>query len=230
MKSSSSSKLILVVVMLVLFCQQAMAEDLQNPRRKGLNPVLKSALIPGWGELSMDKKSGYAFLALEAILWGTKYYTIDQEDISARKAFIYAVENAQINPELDFEEDYLDLLKKYNNSGFEPGGYNFVVMQQALSLYPDDSEMQESYVSEHGISDAYAWDWESFEARKYYAGRRTDILDYADAGKAITGVILANHLLSVINTAIGSKKAARLTSHLKLDKDLNPGLELTYIF
>ncbi len=223
-----NSKIVMIVLLIIISTQVVFADEISS-KRKG-NPLLKSAIIPGWGELSMGAKSGYFFLALEASIWGSLFYVRDQEDLSERKAFSFAVENANIDPQLDYSEEQLGYMKKYNNSGYEPGGYNFLVMQQALNLYPDDPEMQEAYVNDHAIPDEYAWDWDSAEDRRYYAGRRTDILDYADAGKVITGVILVNHILSVVNTARVKKQEPKFTSNLKIDKDLNPGFEFSYKF
>lgn len=205
-------------------------QDLPVQKHHIIHPVLKSALIPGWGEVSNGSKSGFVFLASEAILWASRFYALDQKELSERKAYSYAIEYGHINPVNDYEEEYFDALKKYDNSGFEPGGYNYDIVQQATNLFPGDPNSQTEYVQLHAISDEFRWDWDSYEDRKYYAGRRTDILDYSDTVKAVSGVIIANHLISVINSARINAKSKRLRTEVTLDSKFNPGIQLSYRF
>lgn len=203
---------------------------LSSSKEVPIKYFLKSAIIPGWGELSSGSKTGYFFLSLEAILWFSKYYVNNEKDLSERKAFNYAVQYAHIDPSIDHDEDYYGYLKKYSSSGFDPGGYNSKVVETAILLYPNDAEMQEDYLEANAISDADGWNWDSYDDRAYYAGRRTDILDFADMSKAIGGAILANHFISGINSLRNSAKRNRLQTQVTLDSKLNPVLNISYSF
>ncbi|MFO7896821.1 MAG: hypothetical protein R6U84_07810 [Candidatus Cloacimonadales bacterium] len=228
MKLNFNLLLICLLFVGFLSAQEAILEE-ETQQPINFKPVLKSLLIPGWGELSTGAPSGYAFLALEIILWGSKFYMEDQQEISQRKAFNYAVQYGGIDPELSYDDQYYDLLKKYDNWGFEPGGYNYQIMQQAIAQYPGDAELQNSYIAENGIDAAYSWEWESYEDRKYFAARRTDMLKFSDRAKAAGGVIIANHLLSAANSLRLSRQQ-RFSSQVFLDKDYNPGILFSYSF
>ena len=222
-----------LLLLVLLFVGSLSAEEIvpaAEPEQPNvLLPALKSLIIPGWGELSSGTDSGYIFLALELVLWGSRFYLEDQQSISERKAFNYAVQYSNIDPALDYDDEYYDLLKKYDNSGYEPGGYNYEILQQAIAAYPGDAEMQNTYVAENGIDPAYSWEWQSYEDRKYFAARRTDMLKFSDQVKAVGGIILANHLLSAANSLRISRQQ-RFSSQLVLDKDFNPRLLVSYSF
>ena len=105
-----NSKFIIIVLITLISTQIVLADEISTKHTE--NSFLKSAIIPGWGELSMGAKSGYFLLTLEASLWGALFYVKDQEDLSKRKAFAFAVENANINPQLDYDKEQLNYMKK----------------------------------------------------------------------------------------------------------------------
>jgi len=198
-----------------------------NPRIS----LMKSALIPGWGELSNGSKSGYVFLSLEVAFWFSKYYVNTEKKLSEREAYNYAVQYAHIDPMLEYSEEYYGYLKKYGSSGYEPGGFNAIVVETAMALYPNDIIEQNKYIKDNSISEEKSWNWSSYEDRAYYSGRRTDILDYSDMSKAIGGMILANHLISGINSLLGNvKQNKRLETQVYFDSKLNPALQVSYKF
>jgi hypothetical protein len=55
------------------------------------------------------------------------------------------------------------------------------------------------------------------------------MLKFSDQVKAVGGIILANHLLSAANSLRISRQQ-RFSSQLVLDKDFNPGLQVSYSF
>ncbi|MCK4956539.1 MAG: hypothetical protein KAS49_02805 [Candidatus Cloacimonetes bacterium] len=211
------------------------AEDLQpkvqvTSSEVPISSFFKSAIVPGWGELSANNYSGFVFITAETILWLSKYYVNNERTLSERKAHNYAVQFAHIDPSLDFDEDFYDHMKAFASSGYETGGYNSFIAEQAIARFPNKKEAQTLYIAANSYSEEYSWNWDSYDDRAYYSGRRTDILDFSDVSKAITGVIILNHLISGINSLRGSAKRKRLETRVSLDSEFNPLLFVSYKF
>lgn len=163
-----------------------------------LNPVIKSALIPGWGQLSIDRSYGIGLLASEVLLWSSFIYNANEQNLKDRESYEFALKYAHINPG-EYSSQYFRDLSKYDSSGFEAGGYNAMVRQTAIDLYPDDQFAQQVYINDNSISDQLSWQWDNFQLRKNYSTMRKDILEYKDRVQVLTGVIMANHLISTID-------------------------------
>jgi hypothetical protein len=205
--------------------------DLRERRSGGFPGFLKSALIPGWGELSMSNKSGYAFLAMELLLWSSHFFFLSEVKLREEEAYIYALQNAGINPG-NRDEEYLVLLGKYNSSGFEPGGYNEMVYRRAKSLFSDPYE-QDQYIAENAISEeSLFWNWESREHRRDYSIMRKNADHNRDYAKAVVGAIVANHLISMINSVrigVTRRRAERVNFGVKFDRERETPLLQTEI-
>jgi len=197
-----------------------------NPRSK----AFKSLLIPGWGELSMGKNSGYCFLAAEVILWASSYYFEEEIDLKDKASRNYAYKYAGVNTDIELTNDYLYNMKKYMSSGYESGGYNAKIAERAMSLYPDDPAAQTEYIETYAYSDEYAWEWESSTKKYNYTIMRKRMTQYKGYIKGITGGIVANHLFSAINTLLTANKINRLELSMRFDYDMNPTFLASYKF
>jgi hypothetical protein len=125
---------------------------------------------------------------------------------------------AHINKDVSFDETYIELLKRYNSSGFESGGYNEQVLKQAVELFPDSKEDQDLYIETHKIPDEKAWNWDDRYKRHDFAVMRKRILQYSNYLKISTGLLLANRLFSLINLT-------RINKVMKMDVSLNKNLD-----
>jgi len=186
---------------------------------------LKSALIPGWGQLESGSKSGIFFLASEALLWSTKYYYDTEADLKETASEKYAIKYAGIDPEGSYDENYYYLLSRYNSSGFESGGYNSFVYLSAQS--EDDPE---GYVADNMIPDDKAWQWKSKDDRHDYGILRKRIIQYGDYSQTMVGVIIANHLVSAIHAALVSRKASKFDVSVNMDSQFRARLNCQYRF
>jgi len=214
----------ILLITLLLFSVIFLNSEEVNPRKA----FLKSALIPGWGELSMGNHSGYFLLASEIMLWTSMFYFNEEEDLLFKESFNYAVKYAHIDPNSDFDEIYLYHLTKYNSSGFDAGGYNAYIIEQAESI-EDPLERQE-YIQNNIYNDDLYWEWDSKDRRRKYGIKRKDALHYKDYAKAVSGVITANHILSAINSLrIGSKKR-KVNIDVSVNDKLDPMLFIRYNF
>jgi len=178
-----------------------------------ISPVLKSAILPGWGQLSIDNSYGYAMLTGEVLFWSAYFYSTTEQNLKDQQSYEYALKFAHVNPGKYSEQYYRDLTK-FDSSGYSAGGYNANVRQTAIDLYPYDLVLQQDYIDENAIPDEMAWQWDTYQQRKKYSSLRKDILELKDQAQVITGIIIANHIISSIDML-------RLRKHWK---NVNPSI------
>ena len=193
-----------------------------------INPLLKSALIPGWGQVSIDRNYGYAMMTTEVLFWSTLFYHNTEQKLKDKESYEFALKFAHINPDSYSSQYYRDLAK-YNSSGLEAGGYNAMVRQTAINLYPDNYAMQQAYFDENSIPDEMAWSWDSYQLRKEFSTTRKEILELKDRAQLITGLLIANHVLSSIDMLRLKKHWQNVHPSFTLYKD-TPIFNLTVEF
>jgi hypothetical protein len=191
---------------------------------------LKSALLPGWGELSNDNATGYVFLATEAMLWFSKYYYHNESKLYNRASKLHAIRYAHISEVEVYDEIYYDHLKRYMSHGFDSGGYNANLVLEAKYNYPDNLEAQQDYIQQNMYNDAHAWHWDSKDKQLEYRFLRKHITQNEDYSKAVTGFIILNHLVSAVNSARISSKLKHLEMNISLNREFTPFLMWRYQF
>jgi hypothetical protein len=185
------SKRLLAVVLLGLFAWTSLAA---SPRSKAF---FRSAIIPGWGELSQGNPSGWVFVASEVGLWSGRFYCLEESDLNERNSQQYAQHFAHIE-QGKYDDDYYYALSKYASSGYEAGGYNESVMRRATAQGLTGDNLQD-YLDLYSYSDDMAWKWDAPANRARYTEMRREITHYEDYAKAMAGFIVLNHLLSGLN-------------------------------
>ena len=192
--------------------------------------MFRSALVPGWGELSVGNKSGLIFLASEILLLSSRFYFVEEADLKEKASYNFAVKYAHISAELDLSDEHYYHMTRYLNSGFETGGYNANIVEIAKALYPDDLLAQTQYIEENAYSDDEYWAWDDKFKQKDYSILRKRITQYGDYVKAITGAVIANHIFSALNAFRSSSRLKNLNAQVLLDSKMNPILTLQYKF
>jgi hypothetical protein len=220
-----STKLILAGMMIIFLSSSLFSQQL-NSRKY----FLKSALIPGWGELSMQKKSGYVFMAAEFLMWGTAFYFDEEAKLKKTASINYAIQYAHIDPDGDYNNDFYYHLSKYKSYGYNSGGYNAHIVEEAMSKFPDDPTAQSTYIQNNSYNEDFYWEWDDKVSKHDYAIMRKRITEYKSYIKGITGGILANHLVSAINSLLLANKVNRMELGMEFNKNLNPTLTLSYKF
>jgi len=150
---NTSFKCLLLIIVLLTAAVNGSAQE-PDPRKA----FLKSALIPGWGELSQGNNSGYILIFSEVMLWSAKFFFNEEEDLLLKESYNYAVKYAHIDPDSDINDDYLYHLTRYNSSGFDAGGYNSYIVEQAESI-EDPIERQE-FIENNIYHDDLFWEWD----------------------------------------------------------------------
>ncbi len=216
----STSKKSILIIIIILFGTMLSAEN-------GRKNMLKSLIIPGWGQLSSGSSTGYVFIASETMLWLSKYYYIHLSDVTTNKSLRMAVKNAGIKSS-DNDENYLNDVGNFISSGFNSGGYNESVMKTAKSKFTDPQE-QQNYIQSHIYNEDKQWAWNSKNSKRQFKLMRKDAAYYLDYSKTIGGIIIVNHLISAIQTAIISRKS-NFHAQVELGKNNIPKFTCTYNF
>lgn len=196
-----------IIIAVILICISVNSIQADGTIKPGLN-FLKSAIIPGWGQLSLEKNYGYGFLLAEASFWTMRLYYLQETDNNAQASYNYAREFADVDPQGHFSNQFYDDLRDYSSSGFDSGGYNAHIAAEAIDEYPDNPEAQQAYIDANAYDDDHYWNWSSDENMSRYNRYRNNIDQYKDYLKLVSGVIAANHIIGAID-------ALRLSNHLK---------------
>ncbi|MDP8209364.1 MAG: hypothetical protein RAO94_10540 [Candidatus Stygibacter australis] len=195
---------IIIVVILIFISVSIQADGTINP---GVN-FLKSAVVPGWGQLSLDKNYGYGFLLAEASFWTMRFYYLQETDNNAQASYNYARQFADVDPQGHFPNQFYEDMRNYSSSGYNTGGYNAHIVADAVDQYPDDPLAQQAYIEANVYDEAHYWNWSSDYNQSEYSDYRRNIDLYKDYLKLVGGVIAANHIIGAID-------ALRLSNHLK---------------
>ena len=180
-------KKILPIIVVLALITSLYAQEAPN------NSVLKSAILPGWGELSYQSNSAYTFLGIEAALWvgfaGLRYsgYVQNQDLMN------YARLNAGVSDYPESHEYWADL-----------GNY--------LSRADHEEDMLELRKPEEIWSNDYNWDWVSEDELMVYERLfRNKELTLLSSQFVLTGMIV-NRIASVINVRYLNNKNMQLSA------------------
>lgn len=212
--------------MVITFLSSSLFPQQINSKKQ----FLKSALIPGWGELSMQNNSGYVFLAAELMMWSTTFYFNEEAKLKDKASINYAIQYAHIDPAGDYNEDFYYHLSRYIDYGYETGGYNAHIVEVAMAKFPDDQAAQSEYIQTNSYSEDFYWNWDNKIRKHDYAIMRKRITEYNSYISGISGVIIANHLISAINSLLLANKINRLEMGMEFNSEMNPTLTLSYKF
>lgn len=217
-------KRMIILILLLTMTISIFAEI--KPRSK----AFQSMLIPGGGELSMGKSSGYFFLGTEIMLWAATFYFDNEIDLKNKASKNYAYKYAHISSEIELNEDYLYDIKKYMSYGYEAGGFNAKIVEQAIAMFPDDPAAQTAYIDENVYSDEYYWNWDDSDRKHDYVIMRKRMTQYEGYIKGISGGIIANHLFSAINSLIIANGIKNVELNMNFDSNFNPVFLAKYKF
>ena len=164
----------------------------------GKAAVLRSALLPGWGQLYLGHGTrGYVFLGLELATWtgvGLSYlegtfYRDDYRNLAMEEAGIDAS---------DRSNSFLDDLGDFSSSD----EYNSYIRRLARYYYPDDPEEQNRYYDAHARFGADGWRWSSEAARLDFADAHRKSREWFRRSMYVAAFALVNRAVSAIDAAL----------------------------
>ncbi|MDP2172791.1 MAG: hypothetical protein Q8M98_11795 [Candidatus Cloacimonadaceae bacterium] len=178
-------------IIIILILISALGLSAQS---KGLQ-FLQSLAVPGLSQVRNGKSYGYAMMTSEVGIISTLIVLNQEQQLREQEYYEFAIRHAHIAPR-DYEDQYFRDLSRYNSSGFEANGYNAMIRQRAINLYPNDPAGQQQYIDENIYPEDYAWYWDSSGHRGQYSQIRIKTQDLRDYGKMAIGVLILNHLIS----------------------------------
>jgi hypothetical protein len=146
--------------------------------------VLKSTLIPGWGEHSFGAHNrGYLFNGIEAALWIFAGIASSTAQNHENDLYYFASEYGHITDPQNKSDVFLDRVSKYESME----AYN----EQMLR----NRQWDRIYSAENG----YDWHWDSDEKRGEYFDIKTERYLWRQRLTYTFGAIALNHLVSTMD-------------------------------
>lgn len=203
-----------ITSILIILCITLPTTLLGNDEIVPRPSVLKSALIPGWGEHSFDSHSrGYLFNGVEAALWifaGVAYYNAQAHE---NDLYYFASEYGEVEDPQNKSDIFLDRISKYDSME----AYNAQMLR--------NRQWDRVYSADNG----QYWDWASTDRRGEFFDIKTQRYYWRQRLTYTFGAIALNHLVSTMDALY--LKRSSLSVDLAPQFDGNQtGLELTLKF
>ena len=176
-----------LVLIQVLYTQQlGPTVDQQKPL---ISPVVKSLVLPGWGEYSLDNQiRGRIFVLSETVLLlailGS--YSVAQRQEKEYKA--YAAEHAGIDPIGKDRQFWVDI-----------GNYS------SLFTFNEEHLRWRDFNALYEDNDTWAWSWDSSNNRERFENTRIASDSWRLRGSFLIGGVVLNHIVSAIDALYLSK-------------------------
>ena len=176
-----------IVLTQVLYTQQlGPTVDQQKPF---FSPVVKSLVLPGWGEYSLDNQiRGRIFVLSETVLLlailGS--YSVAQRQETEYKA--YAAEHAGIDPIGKDRQFWVDI-----------GNYS------SLFTFNEEHLRWRDFNALYEDNDTWAWAWDSDNNRERFENMRITSDIWRLRGSFLIGGVVLNHIVSAIDALYLSK-------------------------
>lgn len=169
--------------------------------------MLYSLLLPGLGEyyLGRTDRAKIFFVAEGAIWTSFAVFRIQgnhREDLYKEYAEINAGAGQR-----DDDDFYRTIGNFIASDG--PFSANEAVRRQARALFPDNPDRRDEFLADNGYFGDDAWEWESEEFLARYKEMRTSSLDAFRRSNLSLGLLVANRLISVLDTGIIASRRSR---------------------
>ena len=176
-----------IVLTQVLYTQQLdSVADYQKPH---ISPVVKSLILPGWGEYSLGNQiRGRIFVLSETMLLlailGS--YSVSKRQDTEFKA--YAAEHAGISPVGKDRQFWVDI-----------GNYS------SLLAFNEEHLRWRDFNALYEDNDTWTWAWDSNDNRERFENMRIASDSWMLRGSFFIGGVVLNHIVSAIDALYLSK-------------------------
>jgi hypothetical protein len=188
----------LLILLAIMIWNLALAQN------RGLG-FLKAVAVPGWQQVSAGKNYGYAMLASELAIVGSVIYLNNESDVLLQDSYEYAIKFAHLQPG-SYDSKFYNSLSRFESSGFDANGYNAMIRQTAMSMYPYDALAQQQYIDQNSYQDDKYFSWDSPQHRSQYNKLRNSSHDFEDYASVAVGVLILNHLVSGVDYLLFSSR------------------------
>lgn len=183
-------------IVLLLLMVAAQSSSAVSPEQRGA--MLRSALLPGWGQLSLGHSArGAVFIGVEAVTW-TGFGLSYLEGVFNRDDYrMLALQQAGISIS-DRSSQFLDDISDFDSSA----EFNDYIHRLARYYYPDDPDAQRDYYETHARFGADGWNWSSDSARLSFSDHLRDSRLWFRRSLYVAAFALVNRAVSVIDAAL----------------------------
>ncbi|MCF7825095.1 MAG: hypothetical protein K9M55_04285 [Candidatus Marinimicrobia bacterium] len=208
MRNLTLKALVLTIVMIFPILGESSDAGRSKPS------VLKSTLIPGWGEHSYQAQTrGYLFNGIEAALWIFAGIASSTATSHENDLFYFANKYGEITNPQNKSDIFLDRVSKYESMD----AYN----EQMLR----NRQWDRIYSAESG----YYWKWESDEKRGEYFDIKTQRYLWRQRLTYAFGAIALNHLVSTMDALYLKRQNTSLTVYPEINEG-SAGLRFALTF
>ena len=196
---NKTTKLILISF---IVCNVKLYGQIQKESR--LDPVIKSLIIPGWGQKSLGKvKRARLFNYLESGILLTLISSSTFSNIEKKNYIAFASKHAAISSSGKNHKFWVDIgnyntIEDYNNEHLRN--------REMDDLYPDDKK--------------WSWDWDLDSNRKIFENKRIRADQLELFATFSVGALVLNHIVSSIDALylkkISSKKSLSIDPYNNL--------------
>ncbi len=167
-------------------------------------PLLLSAVLPGSGERMLGSNGRAAgFLAAEAALWASLWWSWNERERTLSSAHAYAVRHAGASASAKGKAKLLQAMADYRSRS----GNASLSSTPAFNDDYDQDRIRagEAADAEWARDDAHSWDWGSPESEendahwRRYKGMMSDYRTSQIAFQAIAGALVLNRILSLVD-------------------------------
>ena len=176
----------------------------QIQKESTLDPVIKSIIIPGWGQKSLGKpKRARLFNYIESGILITLISSSTFSNIETKNYIAFASKHAAISSSGKNHKYWVDIgnynsIEDYNNEHLRN--------REMDDLYPDDNK--------------WSWDWDLDSNRKIFENKRIRADQLELFATFSIGALVLNHIVSSIDALylkkISSKKSLSIESYNNL--------------
>ncbi|MCF7822534.1 MAG: hypothetical protein K9N35_00020 [Candidatus Marinimicrobia bacterium] len=158
--------------------------------------VLKSAVIPGWGEHSYQSKTrAYIFNGIEASLW--IFAGVASSTIRSHESDLYylAAEYAEVTDPQSKSDIFLDRVSSY----------------ESMDAYNEQMLRNRQWDRIYSREEGEYWNWETTERRKEYYDIKTQRYYWRQRLTYTFGALALNHLVSTMDALFLKRQQSSLT-------------------
>jgi|TARA_B100002003_G_scaffold158011_1_gene146668 hypothetical protein len=203
-----------ILISLILFSGFSLG---QEKPKKNLNPVLQSALLPGWGQKSLNYSDrSRVFTYVESGLVLSIFGSTTYANILKKNYIAYAVAHAAVSSSGKSHEYWVDI-------------GNFSTIEDYNDEHLRNREMDDIYE----VSPQWGWVWDTDSHRDFFEQKRILSDQMKQVASFGVGAMILNHMVSAIDALylkrIGREKALSVLPWVP-EESLGFGYTLTVHF
>ena len=171
-----------IILLIAVICSLGFSQ-IETNEKLTLSPIVKSLVIPGWGQYSLDNRThGNIFISSEILGFILATFCVVQSNNTEDTYLALASEHAGVTTSGKDYQYWVDI-----------GNYN------SIDDYNDEHLRWREFDNIYQLNDKWDWQWDSEDNRKKFEDHRIKSDKYALATKFVIGGIILNHIISAID-------------------------------